>query len=84
MNIKEIALSVIQVLYNSAESAKTLQTKLSYRDICAIRTELDKDTLKMALEYLQGHGYVTFRDHPVFQDICITSIGVDYYLENYQ
>lgn len=82
MNIKENAMSVLHFLYNSAEAAKTLNLKLSYNDIHDVLSDMDIDTIKLSIEYLAGHGFVTYSTHLVYQDICLTSAGVDHYLNS--
>lgn len=84
MNIKVDSLFVLQVIYSVFESKKTLKTNLTYSEIQNERKDLSIDDIKVSVEYLAGHGYVTYSNHPMFNDICITSKGIDFYLQNFQ
>jgi hypothetical protein len=84
MNIKVDSLSVLRVIYSAFETKKTLKTNLSYNEIHKELPEISIDDVKVSVEYLAGHGYVTYTTHPIFHDVCITSRGIDFYLENFQ
>ena len=84
MNIKLDSLTVLGAVFSYFMEHKTLKTNMTFQEIHKALPEMNFDTLKAMVEYLAGHGYVTFEHHPMFQDICITSKGIDYYIENFK
>lgn len=86
MELIENAIEVIRILHNESQIKKTLEINLSYKDILnkIDIPNLTIEDIKYAVEYLGGHNYLTYKTHPIFNDICITSNGIDYYNENFE
>lgn len=86
IELKENAIEVIRILYNESQEKKTLKINLSYTDILKkIDIEgLTPEDIKCAVEYLKGHNNLTYKAYPLFNDICITANGIDYYNENFE
>lgn len=82
MNVQKDSLAVLMEIYNTSIQEKTMRINLSLIDLDNIVKHLDRSTIKYCIEYLAGHNYVTYQDHPIDNNICITSIGIDYYIEN--
>lgn len=84
MNIKSDSSEVLRIIYNQFTAKNTLKTELTYRGINDEVKHLTLEEVKALVEYLAGHGYVTYKHHPVFNEINITSRGIDFYLENFE
>lgn len=83
--LQENALDVLRVVHCESQNKKTLKTNLSFNEVLkkiAI-PNLTIEDIKYSVEYLSDLRYLTYKEHPLFNDICITSAGINYLHENF-
>jgi len=84
MNIKLDSITVLKQIYHASNLKQTYETNLSYYYLSKRIHRLDIDSIKYCIEHLNDRKFVTFKEHAVFNEICLTDAGINFCNQNFK